>query len=140
MTRKSACTPLRIALLTAIWAGCGEPSGPDTPVPGTVQVVLATSETDVGAILVAIEGPAPAAVEGRPQDLIEWYVSDSLRTRVAAFGVLTPGTFLTLSLPDTRPGALAGYRLTVIEVATAAFALLSPSQVQVSLRPPVETR
>jgi hypothetical protein len=100
------------------------PVQPTVPVavPGTLVVRLVTPNTDDGAIVLEITGPAPAAelAAAAPGALVHIRANGNT-ARVAVFGELGAGTLLRFNVPDVN--AAPQYGAQVIEVADRASAL-----------------
>ena len=105
---------LTIAVL-ALAAACGDAA---TGVKaGNVTVSLVTPNADDGAVLVAVFGPAPAAIQAASAAYrVYSFTASPNEVRVLVAGDLSAGALLTLSVDD--PGRIAEYHGTVVEVAS----------------------
>jgi len=73
------------------------------PVPGTLTVRLVTPNTDDGAILLEITGPAPAAeLTSAAQGAVVHARANGNTSRIAVFGALGSGALLRFSVPDVN--------------------------------------
>ena len=128
----------RLLMLTGAvaLAACGGDGGgaatepPPTPVqptapvavPGTLTVRLVTPNTDDGAILLEITGPAPAAEPtSAAQGVVVHARASGNTSRVAAFGPIGPGDLLRFSVPDVN--AAPQYTARAIEASDRGSAL-----------------
>jgi hypothetical protein len=132
---------VRVALFwgaTALAASCGgsggdraptepapqPPTQPTAPVavPGTLTVRLVTPNTDDGAILLDISGPAPMADLATPvQGAVVHSRTNGNTARVAVFGSIASGALVRFSVPDIN--AAAQYTAQVTEASDRANAL-----------------
>jgi hypothetical protein len=134
--------PVRLAAIigaAALVGSCGGGDGGATPtqptpppaqptvpaaVPGTLTVRLVAPDTDDGAIVLEITGPAPAAelMAASPGAVVHARTNGNT-ARVAVFGSLGAGALLRFSVPDVN--AAPQYTAQVIEVSDRASALRS---------------
>jgi len=115
-----------------------QPTQPTTPaaaVPGTLSARLVTPNTDDGAILIEISGPAPLADLATPvQGAVVHSRTNGNTTRIAVFGSLAAGALVRFSVPDVN--AASQYTAQVTEVSDRANALrASVTGYQVSIAP-----
>jgi hypothetical protein len=91
-------------------------------VPGTLTVHLASPNTDDGAILLEITGPAPATEITSPvQGALVHTRANANGSRVAVFGALGAGALVRFSVPDVN--AVQQYGAQVIEASDRGSAL-----------------
>jgi hypothetical protein len=106
-----------------------------TAVPGTLTVRLVTPNTDDGAILLDITGPAPAAemVAAAP-GAVAYARANGNTTRVAVFGSIASGALVRFSVPDVN--AAQQFSAQVTEASNRASALrASVTGYQVTVAP-----
>lgn len=88
-----------------------QPTAP-AAVPGTLTVRLTTPNTDDGAILLEITGPAPAAeLTATAQGAVVHTRANGNTSRVAVFGSLGAGAVLRFSVPDVNAAPLFSAQL-----------------------------
>ena len=106
-----------------------------TAVPGTLAIRLVSPNTDDGALVLSISGPAPAAdVTATAQGAVVHARSAGNTTRVAVFGSLASGALLKFSVPDVN--AVAQYSAQVTEASDRSSALrTSVTGYQLSVMP-----
>jgi hypothetical protein len=120
----------------ALFASCGGGDGGAAPtlptppvqptapvaVPGTLTISLTTPNTDDGAMLLEIAGPASVAELTSPvQGALVYTRANGNSSRVAVFGSLGAGALLRFSVPDVN--AVQQYAAQVIEAADRGSAL-----------------
>ena len=114
-----------------------QPTPPTAPVavPGTLTARLVTPNSDDGAILLDITGPAPAAeITAAVQGAVVHSRTNGNTTRVAVFGSLASGALLRFSVPDVN--AAAQFTAQVTEASDRANALRpSATGYQITIAP-----
>lgn len=114
------------ALLAGLATGCGgadKTTGPSGATPGVLEVRLATTNTDDGAVMFTIAGGPVEQVEAASADYQVFSAQpDSITTRVLLTGNLVAGAIVRLHVADTR--RLSAYRGSITQVASrSTFAL-----------------
>jgi hypothetical protein len=106
-----------------------------TATPGTLTARLVTPNSDDGAIIVDITGPAPAAEPTALTPGASLYARSNGNTaRVAVFGALGSGALVRFSVPDVN--AASQYSAQVAEVSDRSNALRpSVTGYQVTIAP-----
>ena len=95
----------RLALLTAVLVlGCGDSgSGPVQPVPGPLQVVLTSPNTDDGAVMFQVIGVVDSAVAAPGVTVYQSVPGPNiLRVIATGNGIATGASLLTLYVPDVN--------------------------------------
>lgn len=97
------------------------PTAP-TATPGTLTVRLITPNTDDGAILLDITGPAPVAelTALSPGASLHARANGST-TRVALFGALSSGALVRFSVPDVNAATQYGAQVTEVSDRSSAL-------------------
>lgn len=118
MSRRVAVVAASVLVVTVL--SCADGGGHPVEAPvmrqAVVSVVLASTATDDGAILLTIDGPSIGDVEAARNDLIVFsHRPGGTRLDVAVFGHNLSGALLTMTVPDVS--RIDGYSLTVGEVA-----------------------
>ena len=99
----------------------GTPNLPD-PNPTSLVVSLTTPNSDDGAILVTIRGPALATIQSAAPDyLVFSNAVSATEARVIVVGDLTRGSVFTVAVGGTAP--LSSYSASIGQVATRADVL-----------------
>ena len=114
---------LALGFLGAMVAACrgGDGTGTSGPTPGTLSVVLATPNTDDGAILFRVSGPDMSQVSAGDATLYFRQVQQGTTITAVVVGNLHTGTLLTFHVPDVD--AASSYSATILQVADRANAL-----------------
>lgn len=104
--------------LILLAAGCADQiSAPQSPEPGTLVVSLAATRTDVGAVLIRLEGAGVAQAE--PADsafhLFIQARDSGDATNLAVVGTALRGPLVKFTVPDTRQ--LEAYTATLLSMA-----------------------
>jgi len=116
-------SPGRRSLLAASVGALLSCSGTTEPVAGTLKLNLANpTNGPVGAVLLAIESPAPPRLVQAAPGLTLWGgPATTTPARVVLTGSITSGTILTLQVEDVNK--VGQYHVTVLDVANPTFQL-----------------
>lgn len=119
-------TPRACLALTASVTLLLSCSGSTEPVAGTLKVNLAnTTNARVGAVLLAIESPAPPRSVSAATGLTLWGgPATTTPARVVVTGTITNGTILILQVDDINK--IAQYQVTLLQVADPTSYQLQP--------------
>jgi len=122
-----------LLLCLAVAVACGDSQEPSKPVPGPLRVILTTPNSDDGALLLSITGPAvPTGLTPEPGLRLFQNGPAGTTTVVALTGPIQSGTVLTLQVEDTRKARR--YQVTVQQAASAAYQLRDVSSYTVKVR------
>jgi len=112
-----------VGLAAAISCGPEAPTAAQPPPPppppggGTAIVSLTTPNSDDGALLFELTGPATIHVNPPPSGSVKFFIDSSAATiRVVAAGSVHTGPLLTFTVADTT--TLSSYSATVKDVAS----------------------
>ena len=132
-TGRYALSLLLAAILT--WACTDEVMQPPRhPDPGYLTVELATPANvqDIGVVLV-VEGPGIETVKTAGRELFQSAASSSTRRQIIVSGQLSSGPLLEIRVPDR--GRLAEYRVQLLQVAGADYALQDLAKYATAISP-----